>query len=95
MSRPPLPPFDSESAARKTRLAEDAWNTRDASRVTQADTVDSEWRNRDEMFAGREAIAAFLERKWAREIHYRLVEELRWPPGHRPDGHPGLSELGF
>jgi nuclear transport factor 2 (NTF2) superfamily protein len=76
MSRPPFPPFDSESAVRKARLAEDAWNTRDPSHVVQAYTADSEWRDRDEVFAGRGAITAFLTRKWAREIGYRLIKEV-------------------
>jgi nuclear transport factor 2 (NTF2) superfamily protein len=58
------------------KSAEDAWNTRDAEKVADAYTPDSEWRNRDEFFSGREAIVAFLERKWARELDYRLVKEL-------------------
>jgi uncharacterized protein len=75
-TRPPLPPFDAETAARKARLAEDAWNTRDPARVALAYTVDSQWRNRDEIFTGREAIVAFLSRKWQRELDYRLVKEV-------------------
>jgi nuclear transport factor 2 (NTF2) superfamily protein len=153
-SRPPLPPFTPEAAAQKARMAEDAWNTRDPERVAAAYTEDSRWRNRAEFFAGREAIAAFLRRKWARELDYRLVKEVwahtgnriavrfayewrddsghwfrshgneqwefdaeglmrrreasindvpiaeaerlfRWPAGPRPDGHPGLGELGL
>ena len=153
-SRPPLPPFTRDSAAGKVRLAEDAWNSRDPARVALAYTVDSRWRNRAEFLQGREAIIAFLARKWAREIDYRLIKELwafeanriavrfayewhdgsgqwfrsygnenwefdeaglmrwrlasindlpikeadrkyHWPLGGRPDGHPGLSELGF
>src|SRR6201997_3128243 len=74
--RPPLPPFTRETAIRKVRLAEDAWNTRDPERVAGAYTVDSRWRNRDEFFTGREAIVAFLKRKWARELDYRLIKEL-------------------
>jgi len=74
--RPPLPPFDAETAARKVRLAEDAWNSRDPQRVALAYSPDSTWRNRAEFLAGREAIAAFLARKWARELDYRLVKEL-------------------
>jgi len=74
--RPPLPPFNRESAIEKVRLAEDAWNTRDPGRVALAYTPDSTWRNRAEMFSGREAIIAFLERKWARELGYRLIKEL-------------------
>jgi nuclear transport factor 2 (NTF2) superfamily protein len=76
MSRPPLPPFDAESAATKVRAAEDAWNTRDPERVALAYTEDSRWRNRAEFFSGREAIVAFLKRKWARELDYRLIKEL-------------------
>lgn len=154
MSRPPLPPFTAESAALKVRLAEDAWNSRDPVRVAQAYTPDSRWRNRSEFFCGREAIEAFLARKWQRELEYRLVKEVwafhgnriavrfvyeshdgagqwyrshgneqwefddaglmrrreasindvaikeserkfHWPPGRRPDEHPGLTELGL
>lgn len=154
MSRPPLPPFTAETAAKKARLAEDAWNSRDPARVAQAYTVDSRWRNRAEFFQGREAIEAFLSRKWQRELDYRLIKELwaftgnriavrfvyewrddsnnwtrshgneqwefdehglmrrreasindvriqesdrlfRWPLGPRPEGHPGLMELGL
>src|SRR5271168_1210182 len=152
--RPPIPPFTRETAVQKVRAAEDAWNTRDPARVPAAYTPDSRWRNRDEFFSGREAIAAFLARKWARELDYRLIKELwaftenriavrfayewhddsgnwfrsygnenwefdpdgvmqwryacindlpikeadrkyRWPLGRRPDGHPGLSDLGL
>ena len=73
---PPLPPFTAETAAEKARLAEDAWNTRDPARVVLAYTSDSRWRNRAEFFSGREAIVAFLQRKWSREIDYRLIKEL-------------------
>jgi nuclear transport factor 2 (NTF2) superfamily protein len=75
-TRPPLPPFTAESAAQKARAAEDAWNSRDPARVALAYTVDSRWRNRAEFFAGRSAIIAFLERKWARELEYRLIKEV-------------------
>jgi nuclear transport factor 2 (NTF2) superfamily protein len=154
MSRPPLPPFTADTAVRKVRLAEDAWNSRDAARVAAAYTADSRWRNRAEFLEGREAIEAFLTRKWQREIEYRLIKELwaftgariavrfayewrddsshwfrshgneqwefaddglmrrreasindvvideasrrfRWPAGPRPEGHPGLSDLGL
>ena len=153
-SRPPLPPFTRETAAQKVRMAEDAWNTRDPERVSLAYSIDSTWRNRAEFLSGREAIVRFLERKWVRELDYRLIKELwafdeariavrfayewhddsgtwfrsygnenwefdehglmrrriasindlpiseaerkyRWPLGPRPDGHPGLSELGL
>ena len=152
--RPPLPPFTLASAAQKARAAEDAWNSRDPRRVAAAYTQRSQWRNRAEFFAGREAIAAFLERKWARELDYRLIKEvwafhgnriavrfayewhddsgnwfrshgneqwqfaadgrmerreasindvriaeaerlLHWPPGPRPQNHPGLTALGL
>ncbi len=154
MARPPLPPFTAETAARKARLAEDAWNSRDPVRVAQGYTEDSRWRNRSEFFRGREAIIEFLTRKWRREQDYRLIKEVwaftgnriavrfayefhdqdqrwfrahgneqwefdddglmrrreasindvpieeadrlfRWPLGPRPEGHPGLSELGL
>ena len=75
-SRPPLPPFDAESATLKVRLAEDAWNTRDPARVALAYTPDSRWRNRAEFLEGRPAIEAFLDRKWSRELDYRLIKEL-------------------
>lgn len=153
-SRPPLPPFDAESAAAKVRAAEDAWNSRDPQRVALAYTEDSRWRNRSEFITGRSEIVAFLERKWASELDYRLIKEVwaftgnriavrfayewhdsggawfraygnenwefdehglmrrriasindvpisdgqrlyHWPLGPRPDGHPGLSELGL
>lgn len=73
---PMVPPFDAESAAAKARMAEDAWNTRDPERVSRAYTPDSRWRNRAEFFQGREAIVAFLQRKWARELDYRLIKEV-------------------
>ena len=153
-SRPPFPPFTAETSAQKVRMAEDAWNGRDPERVALAYTVDSQWRNRVEFPMGRAEIVAFLQRKWARELDYRLIKELwafhgnriavrfayewhdnagnwfrsygnenwefdehglmrrrhasindlpisegerkfRWPPGRRPDDHPGLSELGL
>ena len=152
--RPPLPPFDEEGARRKVRAAEDAWNGRDPARVALAYSPDSRWRNRAEFFSGREAIEAFLRRKWERERAYRLVKELwafrenriavrfayewhdaeenwfrsygnenwefdergfmrlriasindlpisagerlfLWNAGPRPEGHPGLSDLGL
>lgn len=152
--RPPLPPFTDETAAHKARMAEDAWNSRDPERVSLAYTPDSIWRNRAECVTGRREIVAFLTRKWARELDYRLIKEVwthgadriavrfayewhdeagtwfrshgnenwefdghglmrrrfacindqpireserkfRWPPGRRPDDHPGLSDLGL
>ena len=154
MDRPPLPPFSAETAVQKARLAEDAWNTREPERVALAYTEDSTWRNRAEFISGRGEIVAFLKRKWARELDYRLIKEVwtfadnriavrfayewhddsgnwfrsygnenwefadnglmrrriasindlpiaesdrkyHWPLGPRPDGHPGLSELGL
>jgi nuclear transport factor 2 (NTF2) superfamily protein len=75
-TRPPLPPFTAETAAQKARMAEDAWNTRDPERVAGAYTENSRWRNRAEFFEGRAAIVAFLRRKWARELDYRLIKEV-------------------
>lgn len=74
--RPPLPPFTEETAIRKVRAAEDAWNTRNPERVSLAYTSDSIWRNRAEFLQGRTDIVAFLTRKWARELDYRLIKEL-------------------
>lgn len=154
MSRPPLPPFDHETAAQKVQAAEDSWNSRDPVRVALAYTEDSVWRNRADFLQGRDAIAAFLTRKWQREHDYRLIKGLwahdgnriavrfayewhddagvwhrsygnenwefgldglmarriasindlaiadserlfHWPLGPRPQGHPGLEELGL
>ena len=154
MPRAPLPPFTLESATQKVRLAEDAWNSRDPAAVSLAYSEDSRWRNRSEFLRGRSEIVAFLTRKWAKELDYRLIKELwtfggnriavrfayewhddggqhfrsygnenwefgddglmrvriasindlpidassrhfRWPLGRRPDGHPGLGELGL
>lgn len=75
-TRPPLPPFTRETATQKVRAAEDAWNSRDPARVALAYTPDSRWRNQVEFPVGREAIAQFLTRKWARELDYRLIKEL-------------------
>ncbi len=75
-TKPPLPPFTLETAKTKVQAAEDAWNTREAHKVALAYTEDSQWRNRDEFFSGREAIAAFLQRKWEKELDYRLKKEL-------------------
>ena len=152
--RPPVPPFTRETAIQKVRLAEDAWNSRDPEKIALAYTIDSRWRNRAEFPNGRQEIIAFLKRKWAKELDYRLIKELwayygnriavrfayewhddsrnwfrsygnenwefddnglmrlrfasindlpikeserkyHWPLGRRPDGHPGLSDLGL
>jgi hypothetical protein len=154
MTRPPLPPFTAETAAAKVRAAEDGWNGRNPAKVALAYTPNSQWRNRAEFLSGRGEIEAFLTRKWARELNYRLIKELwtfagnriavrfayechdaagnwfraygnenwefdedglmrrriasindlaiaeaerkfHWPLGPRPDGHPGLTELGL
>jgi nuclear transport factor 2 (NTF2) superfamily protein len=154
MIRLPVPPFTAETAARKARMAEDAWNSRDSARVALAYTEDSRWRNRSEFFQGRAAIEAFLARKWRLELDYRLIKEVwaftgdriavrfayehvdergawsrahgneqwefderglmrrreasindvpiqeserlfHWPLGPRPEGHPGLTDLGL
>ena len=148
------PPFTAETAAKKARMAEDAWNTRNPERVSLAYTEESWWRNRAEFFSGRPAIVEFLTRKWEKELEYRLIKEVwaftgdhiaarfsyewhdqngqwhrshgneqwefdatglmrrreasindvpiaekdrkfHWPLGPRPDGHPGLSDLGL
>jgi len=74
--RPPLPPFDRESALTKVQAAEDAWNTRDPEHVSLAYTVDSQWRNRDQHVVGRAQIVAFLTQKWQRELDYVLRKSL-------------------
>src|ERR1700744_4644882 len=81
--RPPLPPFTRETAIQKVRLAEDAWNSRDPARVALAYPLDSRWRNRAEFVTGRDAVVAFLTRKWARELEYRLIKELWAFEGNR------------
>ena len=81
--RPPLPPFDDETAAKKARAAEDAWNSRDPERVSLAYSVDSRWRNRSEFLTGREQIVTFLTRKWEREQDYRLIKEVWAYHGNR------------
>jgi len=83
MSRPPRPPFTEDSAKHKVRLAEDGWNSRDPAKVALAYTPDSRWRNRVEFPEGRAEIEAFLSRKWARELEYRLIKELWAFAGNR------------
>src|SRR3954451_12872673 len=83
MTRPPLPPFDAETAAQKVRLAEDGWNTRDPEKVAGAYTADSRWRTRAEFLTGRDEIVAFLTRKWKSELEYRLIKELWAFDGNR------------
>jgi len=75
-TKPPLPPFTLETAQQKVQAAENAWNTRDPERIALAYSIDSEWRNRSEFFSGRDAIKAFLVRKWEKELDYRLKKEL-------------------
>jgi uncharacterized protein len=79
--RPPLPPFTEETAKLKIQMAEDAWNSKDPQLVAKAYTPDSEWRNRNEFIKGHAEIIAFLERKWAKELDYRLKKEY-WAHGH-------------
>jgi len=74
--RPPLPPFDRDTAIKKVRLAEDGWNSHNPEKVSLAYSIDSSWRNRSEFVVGREAIVQFLTRKWSRELDYRLIKEL-------------------
>ncbi|ANJ67328.1 hypothetical protein A9404_07985 [Halothiobacillus diazotrophicus] len=81
--KPPLPPFTRETAIQKVRMAEDAWNTRDPERVVLVYTEDTRWRNRAEFPEGREQVRQFLERKWTRELDYRLIKELWAHDGDR------------
>ena len=74
--RPPLPPFNMETALQKVQMAEDAWNSKDPERVSLAYTIDTEWRNRTEFINGREDVKAFLKRKWEKELNYKLKKEL-------------------
>ena len=76
MSRPPLPPFTHDTAVTKVRLAEDAWNSRDPALVVLAYSPETWWRNRTEFMTGRAEAQAFLTRKWARELDYRLIKEI-------------------
>jgi len=78
--RPPVPPFTRETAVQKVRQAEDGWNSRDPSRVALVYSVDTRWRNRAEFLSGREQVRDFLERKWRKELDYRLIKEL-WACG--------------
>jgi nuclear transport factor 2 (NTF2) superfamily protein len=82
-TRPPVPPFTRETAIQKVRGAEDGWNSRDPEKVSLAYTVDSRWRNRAEFVNGRQEIVAFLTRKWAKELDYRLIKELWAFDGNR------------
>ena len=82
-SRPPFPPFTQETAIQKVRGAEDGWNTRDPENVALAYTIDSRWRNRAEFPNGRPEIIQFLQRKWAKELDYRLIKELWAHDGNR------------
>ena len=75
-TRPPLPPFTADTARQKVRMAEDAWNSRDPDRVVGVYTEDTRWRNRAEFPVGRGQVKEFLQRKWARELDYRLIKEL-------------------
>ena len=83
VTRPPLPPFTRETAIEKVRLAEDGWNSRDAARVAMAYTEDTQWRNRAEFANNRDEARAFLERKWRKELDYRLIKELWAFDGNR------------
>lgn len=82
-TKPPLPPFTHETATQKVRMAEDAWNTRDPERVALVYTEDTHWRNRVEFPVGREQVRQLLERKWAKELDYRLIKELWATTGNR------------
>ena len=78
--RPPVPPFTKATAIQKVRAAEDAWNNRDPTKVPMAYTEDTKWRNRSEIFQGRDKVRQFLERKWSKELEYRLIKEY-WAHG--------------
>ena len=82
-TRPPVPPFTLQTAIEKVRLIEDAWNTRDPERLALGYSEDSRWRNRAEFLDGRAEVAAFLKRKWSRELDYRLIKELWSFSGNR------------
>ena len=81
--RPPVPPFTHETAVQKVRQAEDGWNSRDPARVALVYSLDTLWRNRTEFLSGRDAVCEFLERKWSRELDYRLIKELWAFAGNR------------
>ncbi len=76
VSNSSVPPFTLETALKKVQMAEDAWNSRDPEQVSLAYSVDSQWRNRTEFLRGREEIRAFLQRKWAKELDYKLKKTL-------------------
>ena len=82
-NRPPVPPFTRDTAVQKVRLAEDLWNGRESAKTVLAYTPDSRWRNRSEFFSGHDAIVQFLQRKWSRELDYRLIKELWTFEGNR------------
>ena len=72
----PLPPFNLETATQKVKLAQDAWNTKNPETVSQAYTIDTEWRNRTDFINGREQVQLFLTKKWQKELDYTLQKEL-------------------
>ena len=92
-ARPPFPPFTRDTAIQKVRLAEDAWNTRDPAKVALAYAIDSRWRNRSEFINGRNEIIAFLSRKWAMELDYRLIKEMWAFTGDRIARQPPRNPL--
>jgi hypothetical protein len=71
-----VPPFTKETAAQKVQAAEDGWNSKNPTKVSMAYSIDSQWRNRDQFFTGRQAIADFLSDKWKKELHYKLRKHL-------------------
>ena len=83
MQRHPIPPFTRDAALAKIQAAEDAWNSRNSEQVSQACSPNCIWRNREDLFQGRAAIEYFLKRKWAKELHYRLMQELWAFTGNR------------
>ncbi|MBN67509.1 MAG: DUF4440 domain-containing protein [Rickettsiales bacterium] len=76
MSKPLIPPFTFTTAKAKVQKGEDLWNTRDPHQIALAYTEDTTWRNRNEFLHGRDAVIAFLTRKWHRELNYRLRKKL-------------------
>lgn len=81
--KPPFPPFTEETAKQKIQAAENAWNGKDAEKVSKAYTLDTEWRNRSEFINGREAVQEFLKGKWDNELNYKLKKTYWAHSDHR------------
>ncbi|WP_075343980.1 nuclear transport factor 2 family protein [Tenacibaculum agarivorans] len=76
MKKHPLPPFNLETAKQKVQMAEDAWNSKNPVKVSEAYSIDTEWRNRDQFINGRQEVQDFLANKWNVELNYKLKKEL-------------------